>query len=186
MHRRLGTGRFAVLRLVGLVTAVAVCSLRVFSLADAQSSAGRSAQTRQAVVVIPGGQQPDGKKIFATTCAACHQANGEGLDGTYPPLVGSEWVTGDEGKLVRIILHGLTGPVEVAGESYEGLMPGWEAMLKDSEIAAVATYSRSAWGNEGFPVVTAKVAQIRTATASRKTPWTAAELAQIVTPAAKK
>jgi mono/diheme cytochrome c family protein len=135
--------------------------------------------------VMPPRQQPDGQKIFATTCGACHQPSGEGVEGTYPPLVGSEWVTGDDAKLVRIILHGLTGPVEVAGETYTGLMPPWGGALTDAEVAAVATYLRGAWGNKAAPVAAAKVTSIRAATASRKTPWTSAELAPVTIPVRK-
>ena len=124
-------------------------------------------------------QLPDGKQVYATTCAACHQATGEGVAGVFPPLVGSEWVTGDEGKLARIILHGITGPIEVAGETYNGMMPPWGGTMKDADIAAVITYVRSAWGNKASPITAAKVASIRAANSSRKTPWTAAELAAI-------
>jgi mono/diheme cytochrome c family protein len=124
-------------------------------------------------------QLPDGKQVYATTCAACHQATGEGVAGVFPPLVGSEWVPGDEGKLARIILHGITGPIEVAGETYNGMMPPWGGTMKDADIAAVITYVRSAWGNKASPITAAKVASIRAANASRTTPWTAAELAAL-------
>src|SRR5258705_4924492 len=97
-------------------------------------------------------QGPDGKVVYSTTCAACHQATGEGVEGTYPPLAGSEWVNGDEAKVIRIVLHGLTGPVEVAGETYSGMMPPWGGVLKDPELAAVLTYVRSAWGNKAAPI----------------------------------
>jgi mono/diheme cytochrome c family protein len=122
---------------------------------------------------------PDGKQVFSTTCAACHQVSGEGVPGVYPPLAGSEWVTGDEAKVVRILLHGVTGPIEVAGETFNGMMPPWGGTLKDEDIAAVLTYVRSTWGNTGAPITAAKVASIRAATTSRTTPWTAAELAQV-------
>ena len=125
--------------------------------------------------------RPDGKKLFTTTCAVCHQMSGEGVAEKYPPLPGSEWVAGDDAKMVRIILHGLTGPVEVAGETFSGAMPGWGSVLTDSEVAAVASYVRSAWGNSAAPVTTVKVAGIRAATTSRKTPWTTPELARVIT-----
>ena len=124
-------------------------------------------------------QLPNGGSVYATTCAACHQATGEGVSGVFPPLVGSEWVTGDEAKLVRILLHGVTGPIEVAGETFNGMMPGWGTTLKDADIAAVLTYVRSTWGNKGTPITVATVAKIRAATTSRTTPWTAAELAGV-------
>ena len=142
----------------------------------APKPAARAAATPVAQTPAQG---PDGKVVYSTTCAACHQATGEGVEGTYPPLAGSEIVNGDEAKLVRIVLHGLTGPVEVAGETYSGMMPPWGGVLKDPEIAAVLTYVRGAWGNKAAPVTVSKVAAIRAATASRTTPWTAAELAAV-------
>jgi mono/diheme cytochrome c family protein len=116
-----------------------------------------------------------GAQIFSTTCAACHQAQGEGTD-RYPPLAGSEWVNGPESRVVRIILHGLTGDVEVQGQVYNGAMPPWGSALSDAEIAAVATYIRSSFGNQSLPITAATVAQVRTAHAGRTTSWTAPEL----------
>ena len=132
------------------------------------------------VPAVARAQAPDGKKVYSATCAACHQPTGQGASGTYPPLAGSEIVTGDEAKLIRVVLHGLTGEIEVQGETFNGAMPAWGPTLKDDDIAAVLTYVRSTWGNKAAPVSAATVAQIRAATAARKTPWTAAELAQVI------
>jgi len=142
----------------------------------AAKSAAKSAATMTAAAKE---QLPDGKQVFSTTCAACHQATGEGVPGVYPPLAGSEWVNGEEAKVVRIVLNGVTGPIEVAGETFNSMMPPWGPTLKDADIAAVLTYVRSTWGNKGAPVTAATVASIRAATASRTTPWTAAELAAV-------
>ena len=142
--------------------------------AKAASAAKRAASTAAA---------PDGAKVFATTCVVCHQIDGAGKEGLYPPLAGSEWVNGDEAKMLRIILHGLSGPVEVAGETFSGAMPGWGPVLKDAEIAAVATYIRSSWGNKATAITAAKVTAVRAATKSKTTPFTAAELARVITPA---
>ena len=116
-----------------------------------------------------------GAQIFSSTCAACHQAQGEGTD-KYPPLAGSELVNGDESRVVRIILHGLTGDVEVQGQVFSGAMPAWGPTLTDAEIAAVATYIRASWGNNALPVTTATVTQARSAHAGRTAPWTIPEL----------
>ena len=175
--------------------AVSACVLYTPSVAGAQSKttakkstvttkskspAKPAAATGAATTAAAAKEQlPDGKQVFSTTCAACHQATGEGVPGVYPPLAGSEWVTGDEAKVVRILLHGVTGPIEVAGETFNSMMPPWGATLKDADIAAVLTYARSTWGNKGTPITAAKVASIRAATASRTTPWTAAELAAV-------
>jgi mono/diheme cytochrome c family protein len=118
----------------------------------------------------------NGATVFATACLSCHQANGEGVPDKYPPLAGSEWVTGSEERMLRIVIGGLTGEVEVQGELFSGVMPGWGPTLSNAEIAAVATYVRSQWGNAAPPVDTTTVARVRAATASRTTPWTVADL----------
>ncbi len=125
--------------------------------------------------VLPA-QPPDGAKIYAATCQACHQASGLGLPNQFPPLVGSEWVTGSEERLLRIILHGVVGEIEVEGEMFNGSMPTWGPTFKDEELAAVATYVRQAWGNKAAPVTTATVTRVRLQYAWRTTPWTAREL----------
>ena len=132
---------------------------------------GAHAQAAQA----RGAQPRTGAQIFSSTCAACHQAQGEGTQ-MYPPLAGSEWVNGAESRLVRIITYGLNGDVEVQGQVYNGAMPAWGSTLSDEEIAAVATYIRSSFGNQSPPVTTATVAKIRAANAGRTTPWTVSEL----------
>jgi cbb3-type cytochrome c oxidase subunit III len=116
-----------------------------------------------------------GAQIFSSTCAACHQAQGEGTN-VYPPLAGSEWVNGPESRVVRIILHGLIGDVEVQGQVYNGAMPAWGPTLSDEEIAAVATYIRASFGNRALPITAATVAQARAAYPGRTTPWTMPEL----------
>jgi len=200
MHRPVESRSFrrAALLTLGLVTVASVGTLRSFSTAEARSAgddprpankpaakASKPAAKPVAKATAPAralhaaAQGPDGKVVYSTTCAACHQATGEGVEGTYPPLANSEIVNGDEAKVIRIVLNGLTGPVEVAGETYSGMMPPWGGVLKDPEIAAVLTYVRSTWGNKGAPITTAKVAAIRAATSSRTTPWTAAELANV-------
>src|SRR4051812_13750424 len=200
MHRPVESRSFrrATFLALGLVTVASVATLRSYSIAEARSTndvpgqpnkvAPRTSKpvpkpTARAATAksIPhaAAQGPDGKVVFSTTCAACHQATGEGVEGTYPPLAGSEIVNGDEAKVIRIVLNGLTGPVEVAGETYSGMMPPWGGVLKDPELAAVLTYVRSAWGNKAAPITVSKVAAIRAATSSRTTPWTAAELATV-------
>jgi mono/diheme cytochrome c family protein len=189
MHGRLADSRFfVVLKIFAVAAGTFLAVSRAVSVADARSPVGNDVRSRIAQVhltaasPIAAAQQEDGQKVYGAYCVACHQAKGEGMEGTFPPLAGSAWVTGDEGTLVRILLQGLTGPVEVAGKSYSGMMPGWGTTLKDPEIAAVATYVRSAWGNKAAPVSTAKVVQIRAATATRNEPWTIAELAKVAAP----
>lgn len=123
---------------------------------------------------------PDGEQLYLGRCMSCHQVNGQGVPGVFPPLDGSEWVTGDEGRLVRIVLHGMTEAVTVKGVVYNSAMPPWGPFLKDDEIAAILTYTRSAWSNEAGAVTADDVSKVRAATAARKMPWTAAELQEKV------
>lgn len=93
----------------------------------------------------------DGKQVFTANCVACHQAGGTGLPGVFPPLDGSEWVTGKERVLANILLHGINGELTVKGTTYKGSMPSFQ-QLGDAELAAVATYVRSSWSNQAAPV----------------------------------
>ena len=160
MHQPMESGRPRRSRLARLAAGAAILALFPVAIAARSEPAA----------------QADGQRVYAQTCSACHQANGVGVGGVFPPLVGSEWVTGDKGRLVRIIMHGLTGPVTVAGEEYESMMPPWGGTLGDPEIAAVSTYIRSSWGNKGDAVTAAEVAAIRAASAGRTTPWTVVDL----------
>lgn len=120
-----------------------------------------------------------GKRFYNQVCATCHQANGMGVPGAFPPLVGSSWVTEDDATLIHILVNGLQGPIEVAGVTYNGVMPafgpGSGYNWNDERIAHVLTYIRASWGNTSEAISTERVTEIREAT-SRTTPWTAEEL----------
>ena len=104
-----------------------------------------------------------GKKIYSANCAVCHQPSGVGAGGQgYPPLVGSEWVTGSTKRLGMIILKGLEGPVTVKGVQYgSAVMQPWEKTLTDQKIADVMTYIRQEWGNNAGPVSAEGVKALR-------------------------
>ena len=115
-----------------------------------------------------------GKRLFGH-CMSCHQPNGRGLPPIYPPLDESPYVTGSPEILAKILLHGLEGPIMVAGREYNQSMPS-APVKSDGDIAAIMTYVRQAWGNDA-PAVTAEfIKKVRTDNASRPRPWTAAEL----------
>ena len=120
------------------------------------------------------GTAVDGGAIFAANCAACHQANGQGLPGVFPPLAGSEWVVGDPKVLANILLHGVSGKIEVAGQSFDGMMPAF-AQLSDAEIAGVLTHIRSTWGNQAEAISADFVASEREAGSARTTPFEGGE-----------
>lgn len=103
-----------------------------------------------------------GKPIFETRCAQCHQANGQGLPGFFPPLTRTEWVLGDKGRLIRLLLNGMIGPIQINGEAYDSAMPPHNS-LADEQIAAVLTYVRQNFGNDAGAVAPDEVAAVRAA-----------------------
>jgi mono/diheme cytochrome c family protein len=112
-------------------------------------------------------------------CATCHQADGAGLPAAgFPPLKGSEWVTGDPERLIKLSLKGLQGPITVGGKKYPGQVPmtAFEGLLTDMEMAAVLTYVRNAFDNKATPVDPRQVRAIRAELKDRKTFYTASEL----------
>jgi nitrite reductase (NO-forming) len=103
-----------------------------------------------------------GKATFAKVCAACHQPDGKGVAGAFPPLAGSDYLaTASADKLAGHIIHGLQGEITVNGSTYNGVMPPM-AFLTDEEIATALTFVGSSWGNERGAVTTADVARART------------------------
>lgn len=131
--------------------------------------------------VMDGSSDPNvkGKEIFLKICAACHQRDGDGKDGVAPPLLGSEWVLAPGGgRLVRIVLNGLTGPIHVRGQDWNLPMVPWRANLDDDQVAVVLTYIRSQLGsNHADPIQPELVAEARKE--ARATPETAEELLRI-------
>ena len=92
----------------------------------------------------------EGAQVYSANCSGCHQAQGQGLPGTFPPLAENPNLE-DATHVVNVILNGLQGPIEVNGTTYNGAMPGF-GQLSDRQVAAVATYIRNSWGNAFGPV----------------------------------
>jgi mono/diheme cytochrome c family protein len=122
-------------------------------------------------------QADRGKKVFSANCATCHQANGLGVTGQYPPLAGSEYVNGGTRRLGMIVLKGLQGPLTVKGAQYgTAVMQPWDKTLTDAKIADVLTYIRQEWGNKGGPVAAAQIAALRKELANRPDSFTEPDL----------
>ena len=115
-----------------------------------------------------------GEKIFAARCASCHQANGLGIAGQFPPLAGSEWVSADPGVITNIILKGLKGEILVKGEKYgtSAAVNMAAVPISDREIANVSTYVRQAWGNSSDEVSEDFVKQVRADYSNKLDQWT--------------
>jgi nitrite reductase (NO-forming) len=104
-----------------------------------------------------------GQRVYQTYCMGCHQAEGQGIPGTFPPLANSDFLMADKGRAIETVLNGMTGALEVNGEQYHGTMPPM-GHLKDEEVADVLSYIRNSWGNVGPPVTAAEVATLRAKT----------------------
>lgn len=115
-----------------------------------------------------------GQRVYNSYCATCHGANGQGVQGAFPPLRGTEWVVGDEGRLIRLVLHGVGGEMEVLGETYNNVMTA-HGFLSDQQIAAVLTHVRQNWGNDAETVRPAQVQRVRQASTQQGS-WQASEL----------
>ncbi len=126
----------------------------------------------------PGEQKlfATGQQVYSTLCTACHQPNGQGMDGLAPSLIDSEWVLGKPDILPKIILHGLTGPIKVSGQNWALEMPPLGAALSDEQVAGVATYIRREWDHTASPISLDLVTKIRAETKTRTKGWTAEEL----------
>lgn len=121
-----------------------------------------------------------GRQHYLTTCAGCHGTDGAGLNRFAPPLIGSDWVLGDEKRLALIVLHGMEGPVDVAGKVYDQpdilpVMPAHSTM-DDATITAILMYIRNEWGNNAGPIGKRTVGTVRITSQGRVVPWKASEL----------
>ena len=101
-----------------------------------------------------------GGRLYKTYCVGCHQPEGQGIQGVFPPLAKSDYFMADKSRAIETVLNGLTGPIEVNGRRYTGVMPPM-GHLKDDEIADILSYIRQSWDNEGDVVSTADVAAAR-------------------------
>lgn len=115
-----------------------------------EETAGKSDEERTA----------SGEKLYAAHCAACHQANGQGLAGAFPPLTGSSYLAEGAGPAISVVLNGLSGPITVNGANFNAVMPGLP-YLNDDEIAKILTFIMNSWGNPGGEVSPAEVAAMR-------------------------
>jgi len=149
-------------------------------LAAALTSAATllSAQDAPPAEVMTKGQQ-----VYMQVCFACHQPTGLGLPGMFPPLAGSDWASAAKpDRLIRMVLHGVTGPIMLNGKPFTTpapIMPPQGAALNNEQIASVLTYVRNSFGNKASVVTPDQVQAIREAEKARTAMWTQAELEKI-------
>jgi mono/diheme cytochrome c family protein len=127
-----------------------------------QGPGGPAAPTNSQAAAAPLTPAQIGQKLYGQNCASCHQPTGVGQPGQYPPLAGSEWVSGPKDRLTLILLAGISGPLTVKGTTYSAnVMPGWATAFNDEKMASLMTYIRSAWGNTADEVKTDEVTAAR-------------------------
>ena len=128
------------------------------------ASTAPSAAAAGSVSATGGYDAAKGKALFTANCAACHQANGEGLPGAFPALKGNAAINdADPTTHIRAVLHGLQG-ANVGGVVYSSPMPAFGDTLSDADVANIIDYERSSWGNHGTPVTAERVAAERAKT----------------------
>ncbi|MGF1483088.1 MAG: c-type cytochrome [Opitutales bacterium] len=119
-----------------------------------------------------------GETLYNQNCVTCHQADGNGVAGNFPPLNGSEWVGGDPARITKIVLNGLAGPIEVKGNEYNAAMVGYD-FWRDRDIAAAVSYVRNSWENEHPLITPDEVKAIRDSLGGRTSQWSGPELLEL-------
>jgi mono/diheme cytochrome c family protein len=128
--------------------------------ASRTSKPAPGAQTveRAAILKINPASANDGGSIYIKNCSSCHQVDGRGVPGAFPPLAGNPLVTGNPLPAIAIVKFGKSGKLRVEGGDYNGTMPAWGQLISDGEIASVVSYIRAAWHNDSKPVTLGDVA----------------------------
>jgi nitrite reductase (NO-forming) len=120
----------------------------------------------EAPAVLPARNRAErmerGQRVFNSICAACHQPQGQGIKGSFPPVAASDYLNADRKRSIGVVLNGLSGPIVVNGEKYGSTMPALG--LSDEDIANVLTYVYGKWDNAGHEVTPAEVKAVREAT----------------------
>ncbi len=127
------------------------------------SSVSTATQAQAAGKLTKDMQIQAGGALFAGTCSVCHQANGEGLPGVFPPLAKSDFLTGDHAKHIGVVINGLSGSIKVNGKDFNSVMPPM-SQLTDDEVANILTYVANSWGNASGQYSQADVAKVRGST----------------------
>ncbi len=143
-----------------------VAILALLALSAGCAARSQSTQLRDAAT---------GEKLFQSYCAACHQYDGQGV-GEAPPLDRAPWVTGPRDRLVKIVLHGVRGAMDVHGVTFNREMPGFGRALSDTDIAALLSFVRKRFGDPSPPITPSSVSRVRAANPNRTEYWSVDEL----------
>jgi nitrite reductase (NO-forming)/hydroxylamine reductase len=127
---------------------------------SAQTTSDTAVHDAEVAAGAMGDVMARGEAVYLANCAACHQPNGQGLVGAFPPLAGSDYLLGERRQVMQAALFGLSGPITVNGVDYNGVMPSM-GYLSDEDLAAALTYVLGSWGNTGSAVSVEEVAALR-------------------------
>ena len=141
---------------ISIVAIVLVASAAV-SAVDMDGPLVHQSEVRLAQAGADGGEA-----LYLQHCGACHQANGQGLAGAFPPLAGSDYIAQDPQRLLEVTVRGLTGTIIVNGQTYNSVMPAM-SYLSDDELLAILNYVRNSWGNPGGRFTLAEISGFRNA-----------------------
>jgi mono/diheme cytochrome c family protein len=123
-----------------------------------------------------GGRESSGAAQYERLCAACHASDGMGVESEAPPLADSPWISGPEERLIRIVMHGIRGPIQVGGKIHDREMPGFGSKLADRELALLVSFVRNRWGKSNAQTAPETVRRVRAAAGNRNRYWTVEEL----------
>ncbi len=157
-------------RALGLFVGLQLLTLTTFAApppsksADATSPAGFPAIVAQPIPTAELSLRGErGKDLFFRHCFVCHQFNGQGIPGVFPPLAKSDFLTENLERAIKAVVEGLSGPIVVLGKKYNGAMP--PVALNDEEVADVFTYILNNWGNPGGAISATDVKAVRSRSA---------------------
>ena len=140
------------------------CTTAIFLVALVACAGGSrapSAASASAAIANNPASASDGGAVYAANCASCHQSDGKGIAGAFPPLAGNPTVTGNPVAVIAIVKDGLEGRLVLRGQAYSGIMPRWRHLLSDEQIADVVSFIRSSWRNGAPAVSTAEVESVK-------------------------
>jgi len=146
--------------LAGAVTAILLGLAMLVANVPAVGAAEAEVHKAEAATGAVAEQIARGEGLYKTHCSGCHQANGQGLTGAFPPLAGSDYLLADRQRAIATVLQGRSGPIAVNGKDYNAVMPGM-GYLSDQEVADIVTFALNSWGNEGGPVTAEEVGTVR-------------------------
>ena len=132
----------------------------VLTMAYSPSSAQDDTAVHAAEAAPLAEMMANGERAYLANCAACHQPNGKGLAGAFPPLANADYLRGSRENVLAVAIFGLSGPITVNGVDYNAVMPSM-GHLSDAELAAALTYVFNSWGNQLAAVTPAEVADLR-------------------------